>query len=78
MVPDRVLTRGPGFEGIRQMNDRDAAPDSSGNERGDEASPDDEAALIRNVLRMQERHREGGIDPELRGDDDQTETDAPG
>jgi len=60
------------------MNDRDVAPDSSGDERGDEASPADEAALIRNVLRMQERHREGGVDPELRGDDDQTETDAPG
>jgi hypothetical protein len=59
------------------MNDRDAA-DSSGNERGDEASPADEAALSRNVLRMQERHREGGIDPELRGGDDQTEAEAPG
>jgi hypothetical protein len=56
------------------MNDRDGAQDSS----GDEASPADEAALIRNVLRMQERHREGGIDPEVDVDDDQPETDAPG
>jgi hypothetical protein len=60
------------------MNDRDGAQDSSGDERGDKASPADEAALIRNVLRMQERHREGGIDPEVNVDDDQPETDAPG
>ncbi len=60
------------------MNDRGGAQDSS----GDEAKPADEAALIRNVLRMQERHREGGIDPEVDvdddDDDDQPQTDAPG
>jgi hypothetical protein len=35
------------------------------------ASPDDarDAALIRRVLRIQEQHREGGIDPELAVDD---------
>jgi hypothetical protein len=60
------------------MNDPERTQDSSGGERGDEASPADEAALIRNVLRMQERHREGGIDPEVDVDDDQPETDAPG
>jgi len=66
------------------MNDRGGAQDSSGDERGDEARPADEAALIRNVLRMQERHREGGIDPEVDvdddddDDDDQPQTDAPG
>ena len=60
------------------MNDRERAQDSSGGERGEDGSPADEAALIRNVLRMQERHREGGIDPEVDVDDQRPETDAPG
>lgn len=39
-------------------------------EGGDPDRPDDarEAALIRKVLRLQERHREGGVEPELGGD----------
>ncbi len=61
------------------MNDPERPQDSSGAERGDdEDSSADEAALIRNVLRMQERHREGGIDPELDVDDQRPETDPPG
>jgi len=61
------------------MNDPEGAQDSSGNDRGDdEAGPADEAALIRKILRMQERHREGGIDPEFDVDDDQSEKDSPG
>ena len=61
------------------MNDPELPQDSSGAERGDdEDSSADEAALIRNVLRMQERHREGGIDPELDVEDQRPETDPPG
>jgi len=54
------------------------AQDSSGGERGNEDSPADVATLIRRVLRMQERHREGGIDPEVNVDDHQPESEAPG
>jgi hypothetical protein len=51
------------------------APGNSGDEPADEASLLDdaarEAALIRKVLRAQEQHREGGIDPELAVDDEE-------
>lgn len=39
-------------------------------ERPDLADDAREAAMIRKVLRLQERHREGGVDPELEVDDD--------
>jgi hypothetical protein len=61
------------------MSDQEQAPGSSGDEPDDEASlPDDarEAALIRKVLRVQEQHREGGIDPELDVDDEEPEPSA--
>jgi hypothetical protein len=60
------------------MNDRERAQDSSSGEQGDEDSSADEAALIRKVLRMQERHREGGVDPEVDVDDQGPEANAPG
>jgi hypothetical protein len=43
------------------MSDPTPAPGNSGGE------PDvpDEAAMMRAVMRAQEEHREGGIDPEL-------------
>jgi hypothetical protein len=50
------------------MNDQTPAPGGPGDEpKGepevmDEAS---EAAMMRAVMRVQEEHREGGIDPEL-------------
>jgi hypothetical protein len=50
------------------MSDQEQAPDSSSDELHGEADLLDdarEAALIRKVLRTQERHREGGVDPEL-------------
>lgn len=61
------------------MSDRELAPGSPGDEPGEEASLSDdarEAALIRKVLRVQECHREGGIDPELDADDEEPEPDA--
>jgi hypothetical protein len=50
------------------MSDQASAPDASGGEAN--SSPeveaeDREAALMRQVMRMQERHREGGVDPDL-------------
>jgi hypothetical protein len=56
------------------MSDQEQAPDSSGDELHGEADLLDdarEAALIRKVLRVQERHREGGVDPERDVDDEE-------
>lgn len=46
------------------MSERDPAPASSGDEP-DRLDDTDEAELMRKVLRAQERHREGGVEPEL-------------
>jgi len=54
------------------MTDRGLTPGGSGDEPGGEPERDDddrEAALMREVLREQERHREGGVEPGL-GDAD--------
>ena len=50
------------------MTDQASAPDGSGDEA--DSSPEvtaeeREAATMRKVMRMQERHREGGVDPDL-------------
>ena len=50
------------------MSDQASAPAGSGDEadsRPDVAAEDREAAAMRKVMRMQERHREGGVDPDL-------------
>lgn len=49
------------------MTDRGSAPGSSGGLGGEPEPADDarEAALMREVLREQEEHREGGIEPGL-------------
>lgn len=50
------------------MSDPGPTPDGSGDERtGKPATPEDdrEAALMRDVLRAQEEHREGGVEPGL-------------
>lgn len=50
------------------MSDQASAPDRSGGEAdsGPEVTAEDrEAAMMREVMRRQERHREGGVDPEL-------------
>jgi hypothetical protein len=57
------------------MSDQASGPDGSGGEvdsSPEAAAEDREAAMMRKVMRMQERHREGGVDPEL----DDTDTDA--
>jgi hypothetical protein len=57
------------------MDEREQAPDSSSDEReghGPEVPDDDpEAAMMREILRRQERHREGGVDPELAETDEE-------
>jgi hypothetical protein len=50
------------------MSDQASAPGGAGGEadsRPDEAAEDREAAMMRKVMRIQERHREGGVDPDL-------------
>jgi hypothetical protein len=50
------------------MSDQASAPDASGGEANSSpevAAEDREAAQMRQVMRMQERHREGGVDPDL-------------
>lgn len=49
------------------MSEREPATGSPGDTPGNEPDALDarEAALMRQVLREQERHREGGVEPEL-------------
>jgi hypothetical protein len=50
------------------MSDQTSAPGNSGGEPNTApGAPDEnhEAAMMRAVMRKQEEHREGGIDPEL-------------
>ena len=54
------------------MNDRASTPGGSGDEQSQEPDVLDdarEAALLRDLLRAQEQHREGGVEPELDGVD---------
>jgi hypothetical protein len=62
----------PGLEEDLAMSEREPAPGSSGGKPGNDSDVLDEAredALMREVIRMQERHREGGVEPELDGGD---------
>jgi hypothetical protein len=50
------------------MSDDTSDPGRTGDEPGSESGTldeDREAALMRDVMRKQEQHREGGVDPEL-------------
>jgi hypothetical protein len=61
------------------MSDRAPTPGGADDEpRGESDVLDDarEAAMMRDVLRVQERHREGGIEPELDGVEEDPEPDA--
>jgi hypothetical protein len=54
------------------MSEPEPSPASPDAEQGGEPDPQQaarEAAMMRKVIREQERHREGGIEPELAGDD---------
>jgi hypothetical protein len=55
------------------------APEDADDQRGNEpdvADDDEIAAKMRAVMRAQERHREGGVDPELDDADADPEPDA--
>ena len=61
------------------MSEQASTPDSSEDEERGESDVLDEARaadLMREVIRMQERHREGGIEPELDNVDGDHEPDA--
>ncbi len=61
------------------MSERAPTPGSPGDEPNDESGELDdarEAALMREVLREQEQHREGGVEPGLDDPDPQTGSDA--
>ncbi len=50
------------------MSDQASAPGGAGGAAESEperTAEDREAAMMRKVMRAQERHREGGVDPEL-------------
>lgn len=61
------------------MSDHRPAPEDADDQRGSEpdvADDDEIAAKMRAVMRAQERHREGGVDPELDDADADPEPDA--
>ena len=47
------------------MSDQTPEPGNSGDEQDSQPDAPDEAAMMRAVMRTQEKHREGGVDPEL-------------
>jgi hypothetical protein len=74
MVLARVLSQDPGLKEDLVMNEREPEPGSSGGEPSQDTDVVDEAreaALMREVMRKQERHREGGIEPWLRDEADE-------
>ena len=61
------------------MTDHTPGPEDADDQRGSEpdvADDDEIAAKMRSVMRAQERHREGGIDPDLEVADADPEPDA--
>ena len=64
------------------MSEREPAPGKSGGEPAHDSElvdEDHEVAMMREVMREQERHREGGVEPWLRaeGDEDPGPVDNP-
>jgi hypothetical protein len=79
MVVGWCRARNPSFEEDRTMSERASTPDSSEHEANGESDVLDDARaaeLMREVIRVQERHREGGIEPELDKADGADEPDA--
>jgi hypothetical protein len=79
MVVGLCCARNPSFEEDRKMSERASTPDGAKGEAREESDTLDDARaadLMREVIRMQERHREGGIEPELDNADGDQEPDA--
>ncbi|HLQ54813.1 MAG TPA: hypothetical protein VK162_11125 [Streptosporangiaceae bacterium] len=75
----RMLGQESGCEEDGTMSDRASPPGSSDDGlSGESDALDDarEAALMRELLRAQEQHREGGVEPELADADEEPEPDA--
>jgi hypothetical protein len=79
MIVGWCRARNPSFEEDRTMSERASTPDSTEDEASRESEFLDDARaaeLMREVIRVQERHREGGIEPELDKVDGDDEPDA--
>jgi hypothetical protein len=79
MVASWCCARNPSLEEDRTMSEQASTPDNSEDEASGESDVLDDARtaeLMREVVRMQERHREGGIEPELDNVDGDHEPDA--
>jgi hypothetical protein len=77
MVSGRVPCQ-PRHEEDLTMSDQASAPGSSDNTLSEDSGGLDdagEAALMREIIRAQERHREGGVEPELDDANDDTVSD---
>jgi hypothetical protein len=64
----RTLSQDPGLKEDLVMSEREPAPGSPGGEPSHDSDVVDETrevALMRDVMRKQERHREGGVEPWL-------------
>jgi hypothetical protein len=78
MVSVRVWCRKSRLEEDLTMSDV-STPGSSDNDlsgKSDRLDDAREAALMREIIRAQERHREGGVEPELDDADGDPESDA--
>jgi hypothetical protein len=74
MVVAEVLSQDLGLREDLVMSEREPAPGGCGGEPRDDRDVVDEArefALMREVMRRQERHREGGVEPWLRDEPDE-------
>ena len=60
------------------MSDRMPESENAGDQRGSEPDMSDTAefAKMRAVMRASEKHREGGVDPELEAADEDSDPDA--
>jgi len=77
MVSGRVPCQ-PRREEELTMRDRASTPGSSDDDLSEESDGLDdarEAALMREIIRAQQRHREGGVEPELADADEDSESD---
>jgi hypothetical protein len=70
MFPVGGRARNSGCQEVLTMSDQASTPGGSGDEQREEPDELDdarEAELLRDLLRVQEQHREGGVEPELDG-----------
>ena len=73
-----VLSMGFSLKEDLAMSERTPTPGDGGNQPGSEPdlSGTAEFAKMRAVMRASEKHREGGVDPELEAPDEESDSDA--